>query len=476
MPDSKADSNQAPIGIIGLGVMGRNLALNIEEHGFAPAIWNRTTEKTRRFINEYAGKRFIGTTTLEEFTAALNRPRKIILMVPAGEPVDAMIDSLRPLLAPGDILIDGGNSWFKDTRRRAADLAGHNVHFFGIGVSGGEEGARHGPSLMPGGPPQAYRHIRPVLEAIAAKTDSGPCVTYIGPDGAGHFVKMVHNGIEYGDMQLIAEAYDILRQAGGLDAPHLAEVFARWNRGPLESFLIELTARIFTVRDEETRRPVVELVLDKAAQKGTGRWTAQTALELGVPIPTIAAAVDARVLSSMKTERVEAAVRLGRPRADRPIIDKNELIAAVRDALHGAKICCYAQGMSLIRSASDAFNWDINLKEIARIWKGGCIIRARLLDSIVNAYDRAPDLANLLLDKQLGAEVRSAEPGWRHALATAQARAIPAPATGASLAYLDSYRAPDLPQNLTQAQRDAFGAHTYERVDKPHRGPVHSQL
>jgi len=474
MPDSKADSEQAPIGIIGLGVMGRNIALNIEEHGFAVAIWNRTTEKTERFINECAGKRFVGTKTLEEFTAALKRPRRIMLMVQAGGPVDAMIDSLRPLLAPGDILIDGGNSWFKDTQRRAADLTKNNVHFFGIGVSGGEEGARHGPSLMPGGPSEAYEHIRPVLEAIAAKTDSGPCVAYIGPDGAGHFVKMVHNGIEYGNMQLIAEAYDILHKTNGLKTAQLADIFAEWNRGPLESFLIELTARIFTVRDEENGRALVELVLDKAAQKGTGRWTAQVALELGVPIPTIAAAVDARLLSSMKAERVAASSRIKGPRADRPAIDKKELIAAMHDALYGAKICCYAQGMSLIRNASDAFNWDINLKEIARIWKGGCIIRARLLDSIMNAYDRAPDLVNLLLDKQLGAEVQSAEPGWRRALGTAQERGIPAPAMGASLAYLDSYRSADLPQNLTQAQRDAFGAHTYERVDKPDSGPIHT--
>jgi len=462
-------------GIAGLGVMGLNLALNIEEHGFSVAVWNRTREKTERFISEHAGKHFLGAETLEEFAAALKRPRRIMLVVKAGEPVSAVIAALKPLLEPGDILIDGGNSWFKDTQRRADALAEGGLHFFGVGVSGGEEGARFGPSLMPGGPAEAYDRVSPVLEAIAAKTSSGPCVSYIGPGGAGHFVKMVHNGIEYGDMQLIAEAYDILRKAAGLRAEQLAEVFAEWNRGPLESFLMELTARIFTVRDEETGRPLVELVLDEAAQKGTGGWAVQGALELGVPVPTIAAAVDARLLSAMKAERVAAGTPVFKAaKAGRPSIGTRDLITAVHDALHGAKICCYAQGMSLIRTASRTYDWDVDPKEIARIWKGGCIIRARLLDSIIDAYHSSPRAANLLLDERLGGRVSASEAGWRRALNAAQTIGIPAPAMCAALAYFDAYRSLDLPQSLIQAQRDAFGAHTYKRIDKPEIGPVHT--
>ena len=466
--------NAGDFGIIGLAVMGANLALNIEEHGFTVAVWNRRTERMQRFISDHAGKRFIPAKTLEELVAALERPRKIMIMIKAGEPIDIMVENLMPLLDKGDILLDGGNSWFKDTQRRAAALEQEAIHYFGVGVSGGEEGARSGPSLMPGGPAEAYGQITTVLESIAAKTESGACVGYIGPDGAGHFVKMVHNGIEYGSMQLIAEAYDILRRAAGLEPPELSDVFTEWNRGPLESFLIELTARIFRVRDAETGRPLVDLVLDKAGQKGTGAWTVQAALELGVPIPTIAAAVDARILSGMKEERIEASGRIKGPAGRRQDVGKEHLIATVRDALCAARICCYAQGMSLLRAASNEHQWNMDLKEIARIWKGGCIIRARLLDSIMGAFDRKPGLPNLLLDDTLGPEAAAGQDALRDALNVAQGRGIPAPAMGASLAYFDSYRTADLPQNLTQAQRDAFGAHTYERTDKPGGGPVHT--
>src|SRR6185369_8800658 len=358
-------------------VMGRNLALNIEEHGFPVAVWNLETEWVDSFIAENRDKEFIGAKSLEQFVQQLERPRRIMMMIKAGAPVDSTIEAIKPLLEEGDILIDGGNSYFKDTQRRVATLAESGLHFIGSGVSGGEEGARNGPSLMPGGAREAYEHIRPVFEAIAAKTDSGACVTYVGPDGAGHFVKMVHNGIEYGDMQLIAEAYDILRRGLRLDATELADIFDEWNRGPLESFLIEITANIFRRRDDESGKPLVDLVLDKAEQKGTGKWTTEEALELGVPIPTIAAAIDARVLSSMKDERAAASKKIKGPRVKRSRIDTQKIISAVHDALYASKICSYAQGLSLIRRGSDEYKWNVNLSEMARIWKGGCIIRAR---------------------------------------------------------------------------------------------------
>jgi 6-phosphogluconate dehydrogenase len=471
----QTESQPAQFGVIGLAVMGSNLALNIEEHGFSVAVWNRETARVDQFLGaEGAGKRFTGTKTFEEFVAALERPRRILMMIKAGDPVDQTIEKLRPLLEPGDILIDGGNSWFKDTQRREASLRASNLNFVGMGVSGGEEGARHGPSLMPGGSTEAYERLRPVLEEIAAKTESGPCVTHCGPDGAGHFVKMVHNGIEYGDMQLIAEAYDILRKGLGLDAAALAEIFDEWNRGPLESFLIEITAEIFKAVDDETGRPLVDLVLDKAGQKGTGKWTAQVALDLAVPIPTIAAAIDARVLSSMKAERVAAAAKLKGPRTASLRGDRAKLVRAVHDALYASKVCSYAQGMSLIRAASEEYKWGVNLRETARIWKGGCIIRARFLDTIMRAYERKPDLPNLLLDTDFARTVRKAQTSWRRTVSAAQTAGIPVPAVSASLAYFDSYRSAQLPQNLTQAQRDFFGAHTYERTDKPEAGFVHT--
>jgi 6-phosphogluconate dehydrogenase len=474
MTSHKYNDNSARFGVIGLAVMGSNLALNVSDHGFAVAVWNRGIETTEQFLNDNPGRNLIGAETLEEFTRALERPRRIMIMIKAGDPVDQIIEKLKPLLEEGDILIDGGNSWFKDTQRREQQLRASGLNFFGVGVSGGEEGARYGPSLMPGGSEKAYEHIQPILEAIAAQTESGPCTTYVGPDGAGHFVKMVHNGIEYGDMQLIAEVYDFLQRAVGLDAEELADIFAEWNRGPLESFLIELTAKIFTVRDEESGKPLVELVMDKAEQKGTGKWTAQVALDLGVSIPTIAAAIDARFISSRKEERLAASRIIKGPSRRRVRKDRKKWVEAARDALHAAKICSYAQGMSLIQAASEEYGWNINLKEMARIWKGGCIIRARLLDAIMHAYEGNPALKNLLLDQTLKKHIDAAQNPWRDVVSKAQTMGIPVPAMAASLAYFDSYRTARLPQNLTQAQRDAFGSHTYERIDRPKQGSIHT--
>ena len=467
--------HRAQVGVIGLGVMGQNLALNLEDHGQSVALWNHSPERVTHFLEEHGtNRRFLGAGTVAELTQSLTSPRRILLMIKAGDPVDEMLRELAPYLAPGDIVMDGGNSFFRDTQRREAALRERNIHFLGMGVSGGEEGARHGPSLMPGGPREAYEQVRSVLESIAAKTDSGPCVTYVGPDGAGHFVKMVHNGIEYGDMQLIAEAYDILRKVLGLGAPELAGIFAEWNRGPLESYLIEITAQIFTVRDDVTGRPLVDMVLDQAGQKGTGKWTVQAALDLSVPVPTIAAAMDARLLSSRKRERLAANQQLEMPAEGCLKGDAKELIAFVHDALYASKICAYTQGMRLIGAASEAYGWDVCLKEIARIWKGGCIIRARLLDSIMQAYEQQPGLSTLLLDSALASRLLKAEPGWRRAVATALQSGVPIPAMSAALSYFDTYRAAGLPQNLTQAQRDYFGAHTYQRMDQPEADFVHT--
>jgi 6-phosphogluconate dehydrogenase len=450
---------QAQFGMIGLGVMGSNLAMNVEDHGFSVAVWNREPERVKQFMSENAGKKFTGTVELQDFVRALERPRRIMMLIKAGPPVDEMLDKLLPMLEEGDVVIDGGNSWFKDTQARTARLADTKLHFVGSGVSGGEEGARHGPSLMPGGTRESWECIRKIFEAIAAKSDSGPCVTYCGTDGAGHYVKMVHNGIEYGDMQLIAEAYDLLRRDH--NAEQLAEIFERWNEGPLQSFLIEITAKIFRVRDPESGEPLVDKILDKAGQKGTGKWTAQIALDLAVPIPTIAAAIDARVLSSMKDERVKAAPVLGGLKPAAPQ-DREQFVRDVHDALYAAKICSYAQGMALIQAGSREWKWDIDMREIARIWKAGCIIRAKFLDSIMRAYERDRALPNLLLDEAF----QPSQDAWRRCVAYAQSNGIPTPAFSASLAYYDSYRTASLPQNLTQAQRDFFGAHTYQRNDK----------
>ncbi len=465
----------ADLGLVGLGVMGENLALNIEEHGFRVALWNHTEAKVASLIERNGpNRRWIGTTTLEELAVVLRRPRLILLLIKSGAPVDEMLDKLAPLLSPDDIVIDGGNSFFADTQRREASMRARGLRFIGMGVSGGENGARRGPSLMPGGTRSAYDQLRPMLEAIAAKTDSGPCVTYVGPGGAGHFVKMVHNGIEYGVMQLIAEAYDLLRRVLGLSAAETAALFAEWNRGSMESYLIEIASQVLAVRDPETGRPLVDMIFDEAGQKGTGKWTAQAALDLAVPIPTIAAAVDARVLSSMKAERVHASERLVGAASPGIAGDARELVTAIRDALLAATICSYAQGMALLRVASAEYRWDVDPRETARIWTGGCIIRARLLDAIMQAFERVPDLANLLLDTDLATRVLNAERGWRCTVQAAVEHGIPIPALSASLAYFDSYRSALLPQNLTQAQRDLFGAHTYQRTDRPEAGFVHT--
>jgi 6-phosphogluconate dehydrogenase len=464
----------AQFGIIGLGVMGVNLALNIEEHGHGIAVWNLEPERVDSFIHNNPSRQVIGAKSIQEFCRSLERPRRILMMIKAGEPVDQVLQKIIPYLAPGDMLIDGGDSYFKDTIRREAATSERMVKFFGMGVSGGEEGARRGPALMPGGDRQTYQHLEPLLQSIAAKSDSGPCVCYIGPDGAGHFVKMVHNGIEYGDMELIAEAYDVLSRALNLGPQELADIFAEWNRGPLESFLIEITADIFRVADPETGKPLINVILDKAGQKGPGKWTAQAALELGMPVPTIAAAIDARLISGMKEERLIATRLLKSSVARSYSGERRELIQAVHDALYAGKVCCYAQGMSLIRAASMEWQWDVNLRELARIWKGGCIIRARFLDSIMRAYERQPELPNLLLDSEFMGSLRRSEAGWRQAVASATEMGLPVPAFSASLAYFDSYRSEHLPQSLTQAQRDYFGAHGYQRVDRPGAGFVHT--
>ena len=465
----------ARFGVIGLGTMGRNLALNVESRGVPVAVWNLEPEWVDDFVRGHSGRAFVGTKTFEELAAALERPRRILMMIPAGKPVDQTIDRIRPVLDAGDILIDGGNSWFEDTRRREAALRESGIHFVGCGVSGGEEGARIGPSIMPGGSAESWERLKDVLEAIAARTEAGPCVTHVGSDGAGHFVKMVHNGIEYGDMQLIAEAWDVLRRGISLTAIETADVFEQWNRGRLESFLVELTARVCRVTDPETHQPLVDVVLDKAGQKGTGRWTTQVALDLGVAVPTIAAALDARGLSSLKDERVAASRLISGPslQAGFKGTGRDEVIADLEAALYAGRICAYAQGMALIRAGAAKYNWQVDLAEIGRIWKGGCIIRARLLDPVRSAFAAQPSLPNLLLDPAIGDLVESAHEGWRRTIGRTAASGIPMPAHGSALAYFDSYRTARLPQSLTQAQRDAFGAHTYERTDRP--GAVHSE-
>ena len=475
MSATNVTPQSAQLGLIGLGVMGENLVLNLADHGYQVAVWTHTEAKVAEFLERHADRpELIGAHSLEEFVIALTTPRRALLMITAGAPVDEMLDRLAVLMSPGDVIIDGGNSFFEDTRRRERALGARGIQFVGMGISGGEEGARHGPSLMPGGARAAYDVLRPVLESIAAKTDSGPCVTYVGPDGAGHFAKMVHNGIEYALMQLIAETYDLLHRGLGLPAGEVAGLFAEWHRGPLESYLLDVAARVLGARDPETGNPLVEMILDKAGQKGTGKWTAQSALDLGVPIPTIAAAIDARVMSSMKGERVTASAQIASGSTGRIAGEPREMTAAIHAALGAATVCAYAQGMSLLRVASTANEWQVELREVARIWKGGCIIRARLLDTLMCAFERVPDLSNLLLDAEVGLMLREAEHGWRRTVAAAIVAGIPVPAMSAALAYFDSYRSARLPQNLTQAQRDFFGAHTYQRVDRPDAEFVHT--
>ncbi|MBE9103209.1 decarboxylating NADP(+)-dependent phosphogluconate dehydrogenase [Vacuolonema iberomarrocanum] len=456
-------------GLIGLAVMGENLALNVERNGFPISVYNRTSTVTEKFAATRAqGKNVQATYSLEEFVQSLDRPRKILVMVKAGGPVDAVIGQLKPLLDEGDMIIDGGNSLYTDTERRVKELEAVNLRFMGMGVSGGEDGALNGPSLMPGGTAAAYEAMEPIVTKIAAQVDDGPCVTYIGPGGSGHYVKMVHNGIEYGDMQLIAEAYDLLKNVGGLTPMQLHEVFSEWNTTEeLDSFLIEITADIFRKIDSETNEPLVDMVLDAAKQKGTGKWTVETSLDLGVSIPTIIAAVNARIMSSIKAERVAASKQLSGPGISKVDGDLKTFVNMVRDALYCSKICSYAQGMALLSRASKEFDYNLNLSETARIWKGGCIIRARFLNKIKDAFNEDPQLPNLLLAPEFKQTILDRQSAWREVVITAAKNGIPVPAFSASLDYFDSYRSAVLPQNLTQAQRDYFGAHTYERVDRP---------
>ncbi|WP_243572260.1 NADP-dependent phosphogluconate dehydrogenase [Bacillus stercoris] len=454
------------IGVIGLAVMGKNLALNIESRGFSVSVYNRSSSKTEEFLQEAKGKNVVGTYSIEEFVQSLETPRKILLMVKAGTATDATIQSLLPHLEKDDILIDGGNTYYKDTQRRNKELSESGIHFIGTGVSGGEEGALKGPSIMPGGQKEAHELVKPILEAISAKVDGEPCTTYIGPDGAGHYVKMVHNGIEYGDMQLISESYFILKQVLGLSADELHEVFAEWNKGELDSYLIEITADIFTKKDEETGKPLVDVILDKAGQKGTGKWTSQSALDLGVPLPIITESVFARFISAMKEERVKASGLLSGPEVKPVTENKEELIEAVRKALFMSKICSYAQGFAQMKAASEEYNWDLKYGEIAMIFRGGCIIRAAFLQKIKEAYDREPELDNLLLDSYFKNIAESYQGALRQVISLAVAQGVPVPSFSSALAYYDSYRTAVLPANLIQAQRDYFGAHTYERTDK----------
>ena len=457
------------IGVVGMAVMGRNLALNIESRGYSVSIFNRSSSKTDEVIALHPDKKLVPTYTVEEFVNSLEKPRRILLMVKAGEATDKTIQSLLPHLDKGDILIDGGNTFFQDTIRRNEMLANSGINFIGTGVSGGEEGALKGPAIMPGGQKDAYDLVAPILEEIAAKADDGaPCVTYVGPNGAGHYVKMVHNGIEYGDMQLIAESYDILRRVGGLTVEETAEVFKSWNTGELDSYLIEITADILTKKDPETGKPMVEVIMDTAGNKGTGKWTSQSALDLGVPLPLITESVFARYISTLKEEREVASKELSPIKVpDLSNTEKQALIESVRKGLYFSKIMSYAQGFAQMRVASEEFDWNLNYGEIAKIFRAGCIIRAQFLQKITDAFERDPELKNLLLDKYFLYVTESYQAAVREVVVTAVQAGIPVPTFSSALAYYDSYRSEVLPANLIQAQRDYFGAHTYNRVDKP---------
>ncbi|HXG08551.1 MAG TPA: NADP-dependent phosphogluconate dehydrogenase [Gemmataceae bacterium] len=459
------------LGMVGLGVMGRNLLLNMADHGYAVAGLDTNPDKVQALKTEGAGKKVDATTSAADFLAMLRRPRAVMLLVPAGRPVDAVIETLLPLLEPGDLIIDAGNSHFKDTDRRAKALADKGVHFFGMGVSGGEAGARSGPSIMPGGPQAAYERVRPILEAVAAQVNGEPCVTYLGPGSAGHYVKMVHNGIEYGLMQLLAECYDLMKRGLGLNNDELHAVFDQWNQGELNSFLIEITAQIFLKVDDKTGNRLVDMVLDVARQKGTGKWTSQDAMDLQVPIPTIDAAVSMRDLSGYEEERKAAAKALTGP-SERYLGDRQAFLGRLRGALYAATIMTYAQGMAQLRKASQVYGYNLKLEDVARIWRGGCIIRATLLEDLRTAYQANPDLPNLLLDPNLGQAVATRQDDLRAVVGTAAQLGIPAPGFMASLGYYDGYRSARLPANLTQAQRDYFGAHTYERIDE--KGTFHT--
>jgi 6-phosphogluconate dehydrogenase len=474
------------IGLIGLAVMGQNLALNIADHGFKISVYNRTTAKMDSFVaaNPDTPGGLVGCESLEGFVASLKRPRKIIILVQAGWATDKVIEGLVPLLEAGDIIIDGGNAKWDDTIRREKELTAQGLRFLGSGVSGGEEGARFGPSLMPGGSLEAWEHLEPIWKAIAAKVDpengkplegAAPgkpveggfsCTAYIGPDGAGHYVKMVHNGIEYGDMQMICEAYDLMQNVLGLSPAEMGEIFEDWNKGELDSFLIEITADILKQNDPVTGQPFVDIVLDTAGQKGTGKWTSVNALDMGTPAPTVAEAVFARCLSAVKDERVAASKVLSGPNAAPYSGDKSELVEAIRQALYASKICSYAQGFQLMREAQKEYNWELNFGEIAQIFRGGCIIRAAFLQKITEAFARDPELANLLLDPYFKSAIDAAQTNWRRVVSLAAEHGVSIPTFGSALAYYDGYRTARLPQNLLQAQRDYFGAHTYERTDQ----------
>lgn len=465
---------KANIGLIGLAVMGQNLVLNMADHGYRVAVFNRTTEKVDDFINGAAqGKSIIGTHSMADLVASLESPRKVMLMVKAGEVVDHFIDQLVPLLDPGDVIIDGGNSHYPDSTRRTQQLREKGLRFIGAGISGGEEGARHGPSIMPGGDPQAWPLVKDIFQSIAAQVDGEPCCHWVGQDGAGHFVKMVHNGIEYGDMQLICEAYALMSNVLGLDCDEMAAVFRDWNRGVLDSYLIEITADILATRDDDGE-PLVDKILDTAGQKGTGKWTGISALDLGVPLTLIGESVFARIVSALKDERVRAAKILGpRPQAAFSA-DLVESKQALHDALYASKVISYAQGFMLMSEAAKEQGWDLNYGEIALMWRGGCIIRSAFLGNIREAYDNNPALENLALDGFFAAALKDSEAGWRQAVMLAVEQAIPVPAFASALSYFDGYRSERLPANLLQAQRDYFGAHTYERLDRPRGERFHT--
>lgn len=487
------NSSKSDIGLIGLAVMGQNLALNIADHDFPISVFNRTYSKTQSFLQESSlpEDKLRGFEELEDFVSSLAKPRKIIIMVQAGKATDAVIDSLLPLLEENDIVIDGGNAKWTDTIERERRLRDRNLHFVGSGVSGGEEGARFGPSLMPGGSMSAWKQIEPVWQAISAKVDPAngkpiegavpgkpvvggvPCSAYIGTDGAGHYVKMVHNGIEYGDMQMICEAYHLMSSVCGLEPVDIGRTFGEWNKGELDSFLVEITADILKQKDPRSDRPFVDSVLDAAGQKGTGKWTSVNALDMGVPAPTIAEAVFARCLSAIKEERVEASKILEGPDCPSLPEDQEDLISAIRDALYCSKICSYAQGFQLMRAAESEYGWDLNFGEIAQIWRGGCIIRAAFLQKITEAYERNPALPNLLVDSYFKESIEKYQANWRKVVSIAIKFGIPAPTFSSALSYYDGYRNGRLPQNLLQAQRDYFGAHTYERIDEPRGSHFH---
>lgn len=455
------------IGVVGMAVMGKNLALNIESRGNTVAIFNRTGSKTKAVVEEHPDKKLVPSYKIEDFVASLEKPRRIIMMVKAGAGTDAVIKELLPLLDKGDVLIDGGNTFFEDTMRRSDELDKSGINFIGMGVSGGELGALHGPSLMPGGQKEAYDLVAPILEAISAKAEDGaPCVTYIGPNGAGHHVKMVHNGIEYGDMELIAESYNLMRNLLGLDVKEMADIFSEWNKGELDSYLIDITADILTRKDDlGSDKPIVDMILDRAGNKGTGKWSSQSALELGVPQSVITESVYARYISAMKQERVEASKVLPKPVAN-VSVDKKEAIEMIRKALYFSKLMSYAQGFEQLRFASEKYDWKLQYGDLAKIWRAGCIIRARFLQNITDAYNKKPDLQNLLLDDYFLNIAKNYQESVRDLVGVAVKAGVPVPGFSAAISYYDSYRSAVLPANLTQAQRDYFGAHTYERTDR----------